>query len=131
MAMKIVNKSMKIFLPLLTLLTSCLGFNQVKSKPANLKMKNSINFYSFKMKSIDGTLIDSRGHLNHSVVELLCLGIIARECGIVSAILILTNNIILNELDFDLYEIEILNKKGIPKKNIKLFAGKPLIELDK
>jgi hypothetical protein len=42
---------------------------------------------------VDGTLIDSRGHLNHSVVELLCLGIIAREHGIVSAILILTNNV--------------------------------------
>jgi hypothetical protein len=42
---------------------------------------------------VDGTLIDSRGHLNHSVVELLCLGIIAREYGIVSAILILTNNV--------------------------------------
>ena len=55
---KIVILIMKIFIPLLTLLTSCLGFNQVKSKPANLKMKNSINFYSFKMKSIDGTLID-------------------------------------------------------------------------
>ena len=41
---------------------------------------------------VDGTLIDSRGYLNHSVVELLCLGIIAREHGIVSAILILTNN---------------------------------------
>jgi glutathione peroxidase len=57
-AKKIVIMSMKIFIPLLTLLTSCLGFNQVKSKPANLKMKNSINLYSFKMKSIDGTLID-------------------------------------------------------------------------
>ena len=42
---------------------------------------------------VDGTLIDSRGYLNHSVVELLCLGIIAREHGIVSAILILTNNV--------------------------------------
>ena len=42
---------------------------------------------------VDGTLIDSKGHLNHSVVELLCLGIIARERGIVSAILILTNNV--------------------------------------
>ena len=42
---------------------------------------------------VDGTLIDSRGYLNHSVVELLCLGIIAREYGIVSAILILTNNV--------------------------------------
>ena len=42
---------------------------------------------------VDGTLIDSKGHLNHSVVELLCLGIIAREHGIVSAILILTNNV--------------------------------------
>lgn len=42
---------------------------------------------------VDGTLIDSRGYINHSVVELLCLGIIAREYGIVSAILILTNNV--------------------------------------
>lgn len=42
---------------------------------------------------VDGTIIDSRGYINHSVVELLCLGIIAREYGIVSAILILTNNV--------------------------------------
>lgn len=42
---------------------------------------------------VDGTIIDSRGYINHSVVELLCLGIIARERGIVSAILILTNNV--------------------------------------
>lgn len=42
---------------------------------------------------VDGTLIDSKGYINHSVVELLCLGIIAREHGIVSAILILTNNV--------------------------------------
>ena len=42
---------------------------------------------------VDGTIIDSRGYINHSVVELLCLGIIAREHGIVSAIFILTNNV--------------------------------------
>lgn len=42
---------------------------------------------------VDGTIINSGGYINHSVVELLCLGIIARECGIVSAILILTNNV--------------------------------------
>ena len=42
---------------------------------------------------VDGTIIDSGGYINHSVVELLCLGIIAREHGIVSAILILTNNV--------------------------------------
>jgi glutathione peroxidase len=49
---------MKIFIPLLTLLTSCLGFNQVKSKPTELKNTSTKNFYAFKMKAIDGTLID-------------------------------------------------------------------------
>ena len=42
---------------------------------------------------VDGTIINSGGYINHSVVELFGLGIIARERGIVSAILILTNNV--------------------------------------
>lgn len=69
---------MKLFIPLFTLLTACFGTSAIKSKPVNENMSlASKTLYDFKMKSIDGELIDLSKYKGKKVLIVNT----ASECG--------------------------------------------------
>jgi glutathione peroxidase len=69
---------MKLLIPLFTLLTACFGVNAIKSKPleGNTIMSTK-NLYDFKMKSIDGEVIDFSKYKGKKVLIVNT----ASECG--------------------------------------------------
>jgi glutathione peroxidase len=71
---------MKLFLPFLMILGGCFGTNEIKSKPIeNNKnnMSNNKSFYDFKMKSINGDVIDFSIYKGKKVLIVNT----ASECG--------------------------------------------------
>ncbi len=71
------NKKMKIFLPLFTLISTCLGLNEIKSKPLQMNSDGNKTLYDFKMKSIDGEIIDFSKYKGKKVLIVNT----ASECG--------------------------------------------------
>ncbi|MFN5704481.1 MAG: glutathione peroxidase [bacterium] len=71
---------MKLFLPFLMILGGCFGTNEIKSKPFE-KNKNNMSsnksFYDFKMKSINGDIIDFSKYKGKKVLIVNT----ASECG--------------------------------------------------
>lgn len=69
---------MKLAIPFLSILSACFGTHEIKSKPLTENtMITSKNFYDFKMKSIDGELIDFSKYKGKKVL----LVNTASECG--------------------------------------------------
>jgi glutathione peroxidase len=69
---------MKLFYTLLMSLASCLGANKTTYKPTNMNTTtNSANFYNFKLKAIDGTMIDFAKYKGKKVLIVNT----ASECG--------------------------------------------------
>jgi glutathione peroxidase len=71
-------KQMKLLVPLFTLLTACFGTSAIKSKPTSVGiMLSTKTLYDFKMKSIDGQLIDFSKYKGKKVLIVNT----ASECG--------------------------------------------------
>lgn len=71
---------MKLFLPFLMILGGCFGTNEIKSKPIDNNKNNMTNnksFYDFKMKSINGDVIDFSIYKGKKVLIVNT----ASECG--------------------------------------------------
>lgn len=71
---------MKLFLPFLMILGGCFGTNEIKSKPIESNKNNmtgSKSFYDFKMKSINGDVIDFSIYKGKKVLIVNT----ASECG--------------------------------------------------
>lgn len=69
---------MKLLIPLVTFLSACFGSNEIKSKPiGNNEFLPTKSFYDFKMKSIDGKLIDFNIYKGKKVLIVNT----ASECG--------------------------------------------------
>lgn len=69
---------MKLLIPLVTFLTACFGTNAIKSKPVNeANMVATKTLYDFKMKSIDGEMIDFSKYKGKKVLIVNT----ASECG--------------------------------------------------
>lgn len=71
---------MKLFLPFLMILGGCFGTNEIKSKPIDNNKNNMTSnksFYDFKMKSINGDVIDFSIYKGKKVLIVNT----ASECG--------------------------------------------------
>lgn len=71
---------MKLFLPFLMILGGCFGTNEIKSKPIENNKNNmsgNKSFYDFKMKSINGDIIDFSRYKGKKVLIVNT----ASECG--------------------------------------------------
>lgn len=70
---------MKLFIPFLMILGGCFGTNEIKSKPVenNSSMATKTIFYDFKMKSINGEMIDFSKYKGKKVLIVNT----ASECG--------------------------------------------------
>ncbi len=69
---------MKLLIPLITFLSACFGTHAIKSKPLDQKANMATKtLYDFKMKSIDGELIDFSKYKGKKVLIVNT----ASECG--------------------------------------------------
>jgi len=70
---------MKLLIPLMTFLSACFGTHTIKSKPLDqtVMMKTTKSLYDFKMKSIDGEVIDFSKYKGKKVLIVNT----ASECG--------------------------------------------------